>query len=119
MMPTVRRYHWRLTSAGLLFVVVVGAWLGSRWPARAEGSAEDVFSRIRVGMSQREAVAVLRSYKGISGLYSSGVAKGGRGWDRLHVEVPFFDELPPPHEIASCILVVVDDEGRELEVTLG
>jgi hypothetical protein len=121
MVRQVRHYLWRLLGAGLLFGLAVGAWCGSRWLAAEPGSSEDVFARIRVGMSQEEAVAVLRTYGPykIDGVYSEGTTKQGHSWTRMHVCRDLYGDLPPPQEVVRCILTVCSEDGREVEVVLG
>jgi len=121
MVQQIRRYLWRLLGAGLLLGLAVGAWCGSRWLAAEPGSSEDVFARIRVGMSQEEAVAVLRTYAPykIDGAYSEGTTKQGHSWTRINVCHDLYAELPPPQEVVRCILTVYGEDGREVEVVLG
>jgi hypothetical protein len=121
MAQQVRRYRWRLLAAGFLLCLVGGAWSGLRWFAAEPGSAEDVFARIRVGMSQEEAVAALRTYDpdNIDGVYSEGTTKGGRSWTGINISGKLFEDLPPPQEVAHCVLTVSDEDGRDVEVVLG
>ncbi len=118
-----RRYCWWLVATVLLCGVAVVTWFGWRWLAPKPGSSEDVFSRIRVGMSQNEAVAILRTYDDSynDGVYSWGVTKDGRSLDRMHVGSPLFHDLPPPQEIEHCVLEVDDagEDGQEVKIILG
>jgi hypothetical protein len=72
-------------------------------------------------MDQKEAVAVLRTWapSSIDGAYSEGTTTQGRSWARLNISNPLFEDLPPPQEVARCVLTVSDDSGREIEVVLG
>src|SRR5262249_7091678 len=101
MLQQVRRYRWRLPGAGLLLCLGVGAWCGSRWLAAETGSAEDVFARIRVGMSQEEAVAVLRTYNPdiIDGVYARGKTRRGVSWSGTNLVGETIADLPPPQEV--------------------
>jgi hypothetical protein len=116
-----RRYHGRLLGAGLLFGLAFGAWGGSRWLAARPGSLEDVFARIRVGMSKEEAVSALRASDPyhIDGCYSEGTTTEGRSRAGTKLDGPLFADLPPAPEIAHGVLSVLDSEGREVEVVLG
>ena len=119
MVPKLRRYRWRLVGAGLLFGLAVAAWFGWRWLDRYEGNSEEVFARLRVGMSQQEAVEVLATFDSSSGQYSWGVTTDGREFGSLHLHSRSMDDLPPPQEIESCVMSDLDNDGREIEVTLG
>jgi hypothetical protein len=114
-----RRYRWWLVAAGFLCGVAVAAWFGFRWLARSEGNSEEVFSRIRVGMSQHEVVKVLLTFDASSGRFSWGVTTDGREFQTLHLGHPSMDDLPPPNEIESGVLTALDSYGREIEVPLG
>jgi hypothetical protein len=111
-----RRCPWKLVAVALLFPVAVAAVFGSRWLAPVPGSSEDVLARVRVGMSQQEAVAVLQTHNHIDGLAFSGRTKSGQTLGRLHDS---FKDLPPPQEIDHGVLTVLDSDGRELEIVLG
>jgi hypothetical protein len=120
MAQQVRRSRWGLLGAGLLGLAV-GAWGISRWLAAEPGSAEDVFSRIRVGMTQEEAVAILRTYDPgrIDGVYAEGTTRQGRSWSGTSLFGDSFADLPPPEDTARCVLTVTDDDCWEVEVVLG
>src|SRR2546421_683043 len=117
-----RPSSWRLvrisTLAGLS---IVATWFASRQLEAESGSSEDVYNRIQIGMGQDETLAVLRSYNpyGVEGQYSSGTTRDGQMFDRTHREDRLFAELPAPHDVASCVLAVCANDGRDLEVTLG
>jgi hypothetical protein len=66
-------------------------------------------------------VAVLRTYHpyNIGGLHSEGATKDGRAWGGTYLEGPLFEDLPPPQEIAHCVLNVWDNNDQEVEVILG
>ncbi len=122
MVRQIRLYRWRFLGTGLLLGLAIGAWLGSGWVTAEPGSSEDVFTRVRIGMSQDEAVAVLRTYApdNIDTPYVEGVTKDGRLWagtDIIHGA--WFQNLPPSQEIAHCALGVWDTDGRKVEVILG
>jgi hypothetical protein len=122
MMKIVRNYRWRLVGTVLLIALAVSLWLVVRWLTPEPGSSEDLFARIQVGMSQNQAVAVLRSYPpdNTEGRYCTGTAKDGRSLDWYCPDVNhFFDNLPLPQEIEHCVLSVLDGGGREVEVILG
>src|SRR5262245_47889893 len=115
----VRGYRWWLVQAGLLSGLALLAWLGWRWLDRSEGNSEVVFSRVRVGMSQDEAVEVLRTFEASSGRWSSGTTTDGRSFHTLHDGHPLLDDLPPPRDMQHCVLNALDSYGREIEVTFG
>jgi hypothetical protein len=119
----VQRYRWWLLRVGLLTgLTAISAWVGSRWLASDFGSSEDVFKRVRIGMTQNEAVAVLRTYNPytVEGLYWSGTTTDGRLFHSpCWFEVPYFDDLPPPQEIENSVLGIVANDGRHVEVILG
>jgi hypothetical protein len=71
-------------------------------------------------MGQDEAVAVLRTYDpdNIDSLYAEGTTTEGRSWAGTSFETPWFHDLPPAPEIAHCVLIVWDNDGRKVEVTL-
>ena len=114
-----RRYGWWLVGAAFLGGFAVAAWFGLRWLAQSEGNSEQAFARLRVGMSQHEAVEVLRTFDASSGRSSQGITTDGREFHTGHYDHPALDDLPPPSEIESCTLRGLDSYGRELEVILG
>jgi hypothetical protein len=102
-----------------VFIAVVAVWFGFHWLllALSEGNSEEIFFRIRVGMSRENAVAVLRSVDRVDGRYSYGKTIDGRSF--YHPGHDLMDDLPPPKKLASYVLAVSDDYGRELEVVIG
>src|SRR5438309_448020 len=102
-------YRWMVARIGSLGALAVVAWLGSRWLAAEPGSARDVFSRLRVGMTQDEAVRVLRTHNSIDGAYSEGMTRDGRPFGALHLRCPLFGDLPPAGEVERCVLTVSDN----------
>lgn len=106
-------YRWWLVGVGVL---VASTWGLARLTAPWPDSVEDIASRIRVGMSQQEAVALLCSCRD-SDLLSSVevVAKGSRTRSLTW----YFHELPPATAVEWAKLNVADVEGVEVEVTLG
>jgi hypothetical protein len=85
------------------------------------GSPEDIFSRIRVGMSQQEAVAVLKAsdWNREPGWWSSCSTKDGRSFGNHGIDA--FNDLPSSKEIEQGVLRVHFDDGAgpEVEVFLG
>jgi hypothetical protein len=119
MLPFARCHGQWLMGAGFVCGLALAAWYGSRWLAAEPGSSEDVFARIRIGMRQDEAVAVLRSHDRVDGRYVEGTTTAGRSWAGTSVFGPSFEDLPPAGEITRCVLTVMDNEGRDIGVTLG
>jgi hypothetical protein len=96
--------------------------LWSEWLAVEPGSSEDVFARVRIGMSQEETIAVLRSYDPdkIEAPFVEGITKDGRAFAGTDILAGgWFLNLPPPEEVAYCALGVWDTDDRKVEVILG
>lgn len=108
------RYRRWLVVAGLICAVVIVVCFGVRRRALSSG-LEKVFARIRVGMSQHEAVAVLLSCDpyNIDSHQFSGTTRDGRSFCEF---ISF--KLPPAEDIEEGELAVMDVEGREVVVTL-
>jgi hypothetical protein len=62
---------------------------------------------------------LLGSHAGIDSLSAKGTTRAGASWAGTSLEGPWFKDLPPGPEIAQCVLTIWDNEGREVEVTLG
>jgi hypothetical protein len=105
----------------LCAVAAIGSWFETQWLASDPGSSEDIFKRLQVGMTQREAVTVIRTYNPytVEGLYSEGTTTDGQSFSSVRFRLPFFDDLPPPHQIKSCLLSVCANDGRDLDIVLG
>jgi hypothetical protein len=112
-MRTTRRFRWWVVAAGLL-VGVVASWPVLRLTVHGPGSLEDVYSRVRVGMSQEEAVAVLND---CNWDYSNATVttKDGRS---LYIAIWAHEVLPSPHEVDHAELMI-EDYGNEVYVILG
>jgi hypothetical protein len=120
MLQQLHRYRWFVLGAGTLFVVALSAWLVPRWLAPGPGLAEDIYSRVRTGMTKDEAVAALRSDDlHIDTVYSEGTTTDGQPVRGVPWLGEVFDNLPPADEIEHCVLTVMDYEGGEVEVVLG
>jgi hypothetical protein len=118
-MVLLNRHYFRwFVGTGFLFSMTIAAWFGWCWLTKGEGNSEEVFSRLRVGMGQQEAVEILQAFEASSSTYSRGVTTDGREFDFLS-GVPSMDDLPSPGEIKYCILEAEDNLGREIKVTLG
>jgi hypothetical protein len=102
-----------------LAVVTATFWLSWGLGHPQPGSLEDLFARIRPGMTQHEAVAVLRTYnaKNIDCIGALGVTKEGRHFGSIGEST--FDDLPAAREVQHCELSVADEDGRSLDVILG
>src|SRR5262245_28940572 len=59
MVRLVRRYRWLPIVVGMLVIAIACPWLLSRLTAPLPGSLEYGFSRIQIGMSHEEALALL------------------------------------------------------------
>jgi hypothetical protein len=114
-----RRYCEWLLGAGFLCGLAVAVWFGWRWLDKSLGNSEEVFARVRVGMSQPEVVEVLRTFEASSGRCSWGATVDGRSFQTFHYGNPALDDLPPPGEIQYCVMNALDSYGREIEVNLG
>jgi len=113
--PGIRRWYWAL-AAGLLLMAAFGILLLLR-PAAISGVVGAASARIRVGMSQDEAVAMIQG-SGTDGLdtyYFRGATRDGRRFSGCCG----FEGLPPAAQVAWGALEVDDEYGRELVVTLG
>jgi hypothetical protein len=77
---------------------------------------EELFSRLQVGMSQQQAVALLLGCPDVDVCYSRGTTKGGKGFAQFGIRTLI--ELPPP-DVLRCVVTVEDSEGWQVEVTLG
>jgi hypothetical protein len=97
--------------------VVLLAWSASCETAPESGSMEDLYKRVRVGMSQQQAVAALLAgdHDHIETLYVSGTDRRGRRF-----MTPFsFEGMPPASEIRDAELIVTCSTGESVEVSLG
>lgn len=112
-MPRMRRYCWCLVVLAALASVV---WIivPRRAPA---GSLEALYDRVRVGMTQQQAVELLWGCPDVDVAFSNGTTKGGVSF--AHLGNMVVEEMPPPQDIRRCVLKVEDTDGWEVEVTLG
>ena len=68
-----------LCPTAVCFVgLAIAAWLGWRWLIKEEGNSNAVFSQLRTGMGQREAVEILQAFDASSCTYCHGVTADGR-----------------------------------------
>jgi hypothetical protein len=119
MVQTLRRYRWCLALVALLSAFAWASWLSCRWLARTEGNSEAVCARLQVGMSENEAVEILRTFDQCGDASSKGKTTDGRRFRLTYsAHLPWTD-LPPPSEIENCVLKADDDYGREVKVCLG
>src|SRR5690242_877722 len=100
-----------------LAVVMVGwppSWLWLKGPK--SGSMEDLYFRVRVGMSQEEAVAALEPGERIdTNVYVWGTDRQGRDFSTPWT----LQGMPPASEVRDALLTVGDCTGEHVEVTLG
>jgi hypothetical protein len=116
MICKVQKYQWRLLGSGLVLSLVLAAWmLVSLGLTAKPGSIEHTFAYLRTGMSQGEAIASLQTCTGIDTFRSEGLTQDGKPWTRYFS----FDGLPPASDVASGVLQITDNEGRDLDVILG
>jgi hypothetical protein len=113
MTRTTRRCGWWVVGAGLL-VGVAASWPVLRLTIPEDGSLEDVFSRVHVGMRYEEAVAVL-DHCDAEDWGATGTTKDGRTFH----QGPFFETLPPAQEIEQGELSISDTGDHSVVVTLG
>jgi hypothetical protein len=57
-----RGYRWCAAGVALLFLAGELYWFGSLLTPPSPGSMEDVFTQVRIGMAQDEAVRILKTY---------------------------------------------------------
>ncbi len=76
------RYRWKFLWIALVLSLAIGSWLALRWLVPKPGSSEEVYGRIRIGMTRDEAVAVLRTHDSIEDVYCEGETKGGPDVDQ-------------------------------------
>jgi hypothetical protein len=112
-MPRLKRHHYWSLAAGL---IALAFWLSLSRTA-PPGSLDDLYSRVQVGMTQWEVVALIWGCRDVDGCYFKGVTKGGESFADFGIKS--LDELPPPQDVRRCVLRVEDTEGWEVEVTLG
>jgi hypothetical protein len=100
-----------------LATLLFAGWVLSRMTAPAPGSMEDLYNRVRVGMSQEEAVAALEPAEGniYNNIWVWGTNRQGREFSTPWT----FQGMPPPSEVRDALLTVGDCTGEHVEVTLG
>jgi hypothetical protein len=110
---------WWLIASGLLIIAVATVSIGSRLAVPEPGSLEDALSRVRVGMSEEEAVGTLLvADRYIDLVYIEGETTDGKslppglGFRGLY-------GLPPAKAIERAKVEMVDDEGRGFTVLFG
>ncbi len=117
-----RKRKWVKRVALLLLAAAVMCTLGSQRP-RLPGSLGVIAAQVRVGMSQDEAIALIRtSYQerpkyDIPRLYADGRTHDERSFGRYFDWA--FDDFPPADQVAWAELDIDDDNGRDLIVTFG
>lgn len=115
-----QRYRWWLLTAGFLGALAVAGWFGWRWFARYEGNSEEVFARLRIGMTMREAVGILASFHEDDGCLSQGITTDGQEFSTMDIfGSSLLDGMPQPDRIASCVVTGRDYNDREIELTFG
>lgn len=123
MSGTTWKQRWCRRGALLVLTFTVVCVLGARQP-ELPGSLGVMATEVRVGMSQDEAAAAIRSaYFGRERRWDSPrIYANGRTHDGREFGSYFdwaFKELPPADQIAWAELDVDDDWGRDLIITLG
>lgn len=111
------RHHWRLVGAASLLAAAVIAGISQRRPVPSPGSLGDVFDRIRVGMSQREAVAILDTLDrgNWDCVYYAGTTRDGQPFRSCVSWVG----LPAAEEIETGEIELCAEQGGSVCVSLG
>jgi hypothetical protein len=110
-----QKRYWAF-AAGLLLAALGVIWFALR-PDPLPGALGEVFVRLRVGMSQSEAVALIQDFgtANVDCYYYRGLTRDGRPFSGCCQ----FDGLPSAQVVAQGELEVYDDDGRELVIALG
>lgn len=123
MSGTTRKRLWVRLAIFLVPAFTIVCVFGARQP-ELPGSLGVIATEVRVGMSQDEAAAVIRSaYFGRESrwdnprIYANGRTHDGREF-RSYFDWGF-KEMPPADQIAWAELDVDDDRCRDLIITLG
>ena len=97
--------------------LVLAAWSVSRLTAPASGSMENLYERVRLGMTTEQAIAALRAGERdyVECIYVSGTDRRGQRFSTFYS----FEGLPPASEIHDAELAVTCNTGESVEVTLG
>jgi hypothetical protein len=112
------RPRW-LVAIGVLAGTVAAAPIVSRLVAPGPGPLKDALSRVRVGMSQDEAVAILRSAdEFIDLIYVIGESKDGKPL-LPGLCLRGFNDLPRAGDVEHAKVELLDREGHCFAVLLG
>ena len=103
-------------SLGCL-ALVLAAWSVSRLTAPESGSMEDLYKRVRVGMSQQQAIAALQAgdHDYVECIYNKGTDRQGQRFTSYFT----YKYMPPASEIHDAELAVTCSTGESVEVILG
>src|SRR5262249_52299737 len=106
--------RWSLWLSLCLLAPVQPALICSRLTAPQSGSMEDLYKRVRVGMSQQEAVAALQAgdHDYVDTIYVSGTDRRGRRFTTFYS----FQGMPPASEVRDAELTVTCSTGEHVEV---
>jgi hypothetical protein len=96
---------------------MVAAWVVSRLTAPASGEMEDLYKRVRIGMTLEEAVSALQAgeHDYVECIYTWATDSQGK---RFFTGFSFL-ETPPPSEVQEIELEVTCCTGESVKVTLG
>src|SRR5262249_32764697 len=114
---------WIVPGIVLLSILAGGAGECWRWLAPERGSAEELYCRLRVGMTQAEAIALICDFNDLDSISVEGITRGGR---EIHSpEMPTaahafeLSGIPPPDDVEHCVIAFFDSGGRDIVLTLG
>jgi hypothetical protein len=117
MTRVVRLHPWWLIAIGFMALAALVPWIVSRLGAPEPGSLEAAFSRVRVGMSQEEALdTLLVADVQIDDVYLRGETTDGKP---ITGGIGGFSDLPPPAAITHAEVEMRDWDGQSFTVFLG
>jgi hypothetical protein len=110
------RYRWFAITGGLFLLVAI-LWLLSFHASPLDGVVKLAAERVNPGMSQDEAVAVIRQCGtvNLNTYYFQGATHDGRSFTGC---IDLY-QLPPAAEVAWAELNVSGEDGNELFIDLG
>lgn len=115
-----QRPQWALVAFALLSLLALAGWLGWRWVDSESGPAEAIYSRVQVGMTREQAVAVLLDHdNSIDTLWLEWTTRDGKSVGQYLIGDDSYDRLPPPDEVVSWAVRFSDRQGRDVDIAFG